>query len=44
MESSVQSGSATKSLVSNSDSLDIDLLVGKAVSGSFEAFDQIGSF
>ena len=41
MESSVQSGSATKSLVSNSDSLDIDLLVGKAVSGSFEAFDQI---
>ena len=41
MESSVQSGSATKSLVSNSGSLDIDLLVGKAVSGSFEAFDQI---
>ena len=41
MESSVQSGSAAKSLVSNSDSLDIDLLVGKAVSGSFEAFDQI---
>ena len=41
METSVQRGSVAKSLVSNSDSLDIDLLVGKAVSGSFEAFDQI---
>jgi len=41
MDSSVSSGDTSKSLVSNSDSVDLDLLVAKAVSGSFEAFDQI---
>ena len=41
METSVSSASATKSLLSNSDGFDLDLLVQKAVSGSFEAFDQI---
>ena len=41
METSVSSANASKSLISNSDRLDLDLLVQKAVSGSFEAFDQI---
>ena len=41
MDSSVSSGNTSKSLISNSDKLDLDLLVEKAVSGSFEAFDQI---
>ena len=41
METSVPSANASKSLISNTDGLDLDLLVKKAVSGSFEAFDQI---
>ena len=41
METSVSSANASKSLISNTDGLDLDLLVQKAVSGSFEAFDQI---
>jgi len=41
METSVSSTNASKSLISSTDALDLDLLVQKAVSGSFEAFDQI---
>ena len=41
METSVSSTNASKSLISNTDGLDLELLVQKAVSGSFEAFDQI---
>ena len=41
METSVSSANASKSLISNTDGIDLDLLVQKAVSGSFEAFDQI---
>ena len=41
METSVSNANASKSLISNTDGLDLDLLVQKAVSGSFEAFDQI---
>ena len=41
MESSVSTANASKSLISKSDNPDLDLLVNKAISGSFEAFDQI---
>ena len=41
MESSVSTANASKSLISKSDNPDLDLLVDKAISGSFEAFDQI---
>ena len=41
METSVSNANVSKSLISNTDGLDLDLLVQKAVSGSFEAFDQI---
>ena len=41
METSVSNANASKSLISNTDALDLELLVQKAVSGSFEAFDQI---
>ena len=37
----LKNANASKSLISNTDGLDLDLLVQKAVSGSFEAFDQI---